>query len=81
MASDSLSQIVTEKLDKKNFQAWKFRMKNFLMGKGYLEFVQEMKKNQFFLMFPINSKCRHSKHGMREPGKLCTGCLSVFQTL
>ena len=39
MASDSLSQIVTEKLDKNNFQAWKFRMTNFLMGKGYWEFI------------------------------------------
>ena len=39
MASDSLSQIVTEKLDKNNFQAWKFRMTNFLMEKGYWEFI------------------------------------------
>ena len=39
MASDSLSQIVTEKLDMNNFQAWKFRMTNFLMGKGYWESI------------------------------------------
>ena len=39
MASDSLSQIVTEKLDKNNFQAWKFRMTNFLMGKGVWEYI------------------------------------------
>ena len=39
MASNSLSQIVTEKLDKNNFQAWKFRMTNFLMGKGYWDFI------------------------------------------
>ena len=39
MASDSLSQIVTEKIDKNNFQAWKFRMTNFLMEKGYWKFI------------------------------------------
>ena len=39
MAFDSLSQIVTEKIDKKNFQAWKFRMTNFLMGKGVWLFI------------------------------------------
>ena len=29
-----------------------------------------MKENQFFLMFPINRKCRHFKDGMRELEKL-----------
>jgi hypothetical protein len=28
-----------EKLDKNNFQVWKFRIMNFLMGKGYWEFI------------------------------------------
>ena len=37
--SDALSSIVNEKLDKNNFQAWKFRMTNFLNGKGYWEFI------------------------------------------
>jgi hypothetical protein len=36
---DGLSQIAIKKLDKKNFQVWKFRIMNFLMGKGYWEFV------------------------------------------
>ncbi len=36
---DCLSQIVIEKLDKNNFQVWKFRIMNFLMGKGYWEFI------------------------------------------
>jgi hypothetical protein len=34
-----LSQIAIEKLDKNNFQVWKFRIMNFLMGKGYWEFI------------------------------------------
>jgi hypothetical protein len=37
--ADDLFQITIEKLDKNNFQVWKFRIMNFLMGKGYWEFV------------------------------------------
>jgi len=37
--ADGLFQITIEKLDKNNFQMWKFRILNFLMGKGYWEFI------------------------------------------
>jgi hypothetical protein len=37
--ADGLSQIAIEKLDKNNFQVWKFRIMNFLMGRGYWEFI------------------------------------------
>jgi hypothetical protein len=37
--ADGLSQIAIEKLNKNNFQVWKFRIMNFLMGKCYLEFI------------------------------------------
>ena len=30
---------ISDKLDKNNFHAWKFRMTNFLMGKGYWEYI------------------------------------------
>ncbi len=36
---DDLFQIAIEKLDKNNFQLWKFRIMNLLMGKGYWEFI------------------------------------------
>ena len=36
---DGFNHIVSEKLDKNNFHAWKFRMTNFLMGKGYWEYI------------------------------------------
>jgi len=36
---DDLFQIAIEKLDKNNFQVWKFRIMNVLMGKGYWEFI------------------------------------------
>ncbi len=36
---DNLSQIAIEKLDKNNFQVWKFKIMNLLMGKGYWEFI------------------------------------------
>ena len=37
--SENLSTIVSEKLEKDNFQAWKFRMTNFLMGKEVWPFI------------------------------------------
>ena len=40
MATENASQIVTEKQDKNNFPAWKFRMTNFLMGKGYWDYIE-----------------------------------------
>ena len=40
MAVENGGQIVTEKLDKNNFPAWKFRMTNFLMGKGYWQYIE-----------------------------------------
>ncbi len=42
--ADGLSQIAIEKLDKNNFQVWKFRIMNFLMGKGYWEFINNDEK-------------------------------------
>ena len=37
---DNINQIVAEKLDKNNFHAWRFRITNFLMGKGYWEYIE-----------------------------------------
>ena len=37
---NTINQIVSEKLDDNNFHAWKFRMNNFLMGKGYWEYME-----------------------------------------
>jgi uncharacterized protein YegL len=41
---NGLSQIAIEKLNKNNFQAWKFRIMNFLMGKGCWEFITSDEK-------------------------------------
>ena len=40
MATENVGQMVTEKLDKNNLPAWKFRMTNFLMGKGYWDYIE-----------------------------------------
>lgn len=37
--SKNLSTIISEKLEKYNFQAWKFWMTNFLIGKGVWPFI------------------------------------------
>ena len=44
MAAENGSKIVTEKLDKNNFPAWRFRMKNFLMGRGYWDYIEEVQE-------------------------------------
>ena len=33
------NHIVSDKLDKINYPAWKFRMTNFLQGKGYWDYI------------------------------------------
>ncbi|MCO5552808.1 hypothetical protein L7F22_006325 [Adiantum nelumboides] len=37
--NDGISGLVSDNLDKNNFHAWKFRMTNFLMGKGYWDYI------------------------------------------
>ncbi|MCO5602687.1 hypothetical protein L7F22_056823 [Adiantum nelumboides] len=37
--NDGISGLVSDKLDKNNFHAWKFRMTNFLMVKGYWDYI------------------------------------------
>ncbi|MCO5613170.1 hypothetical protein L7F22_067446 [Adiantum nelumboides] len=39
--NDGISGFVSDKLDKNNFHAWKFRMTNFLMGKGYWDYIDD----------------------------------------
>jgi hypothetical protein len=53
---DSLFQIAIEKLHKNNFQVWKFRIMNFLMGKGYWEFVTIGEKEPPFLENPTQQQ-------------------------
>ena len=37
--TDTFNQIVSEKLDANNFPTWRFRMTNFLQGKGYWDYI------------------------------------------
>ncbi len=71
--ADGLSQIAIEKLDKNNFQVWKFRIMNFLMGKGYWEFIT--RKNLLSQKTPHNNKFKPIKLGMKKQGKFCIGFL------
>ncbi|KAH7405182.1 hypothetical protein KP509_15G060000 [Ceratopteris richardii] len=43
--ADGMSQLMSDKLDKNNFHAWRFRMTNFLMGKGYWKYIEGENKN------------------------------------
>jgi len=49
---DDLSQIITEKLNKNNFQVWNFTIMKFLMGKGYWEFITSDEKEPLLLKNP-----------------------------
>ncbi|KAH7353113.1 hypothetical protein KP509_19G079100 [Ceratopteris richardii] len=37
------------KLDKNNSHAWRFRMKNFFMGKGYWKYIKGENKNASYI--------------------------------
>jgi hypothetical protein len=50
--ANGLPQIAIEKLNKNNFQVWKFRIMNFLMGKGYWEFITGDEKELTLLENP-----------------------------
>ncbi|KAH7387954.1 hypothetical protein KP509_16G050300 [Ceratopteris richardii] len=42
---DGMTQLMSDKLDKNNFHAWRFKMMNFLMGKGYWKYIEGENKN------------------------------------
>ncbi len=59
--ADGLSQIIIEKLDKNNFQLWKFRIMNFFMGKGYWEFINGDEKKPPLPENPTQQKIQANK--------------------
>jgi hypothetical protein len=56
-----LSQIAIEKLNKNNFQVWKFRIMNFLMGKGYWEFITSDEKKPSLPKNPTQQQIQANK--------------------
>jgi hypothetical protein len=73
--ADSLSQIAIEKLDKNNFQMWKFRIMNFLMGKGYWEVIAGDETKPPVPENPHNNKFKPIKLGMKKQKKSYIGFL------
>ena len=62
MSNDGINQIVAEKLDKNNFHAWWFRLTNFLMGKGYWEYIDgEHKEAPDLLENPTTEQVKEFK--------------------
>jgi hypothetical protein len=63
--ADNLFQIAIEKLTKNNFQVWKFRIMNFLMGKGYWEFTTGEEKEPLLPKNPAQQQIQANKiwHG------------------
>ncbi len=75
--ADGLSQIAIEKLDKNNFQVWKFRIMNFLMGKGYWEFITGDEKEPPFPENPTQQQIQANKTWHEKAMKSCIGFLWV----
>jgi hypothetical protein len=59
--ADGLSQIVIEKLDKNNFQVWKFRIMSFLMRKRCWEFIIDDEKEPPLPENPTQQQIQASK--------------------
>ncbi len=74
--ADGLSQIAIEKLDKNNFQVWKFRIMSFLMGKGYWEFITGDEKKPPFPENPTQQQIQANKTWHEKTRKVLY-CLSV----
>jgi len=72
---DDLSQVTIEKLNKNNFQVWKFRIMNFLVGNVIGSSLPLKKKNLFSEKTPHNNKFKPTKLGMKKLGKSCIGFL------
>jgi hypothetical protein len=59
--ADNLSQIAIGKLNKNKFQVWKFKIMNFLMGKGYWEFIISDEKEPPLLENPTQQHIQANK--------------------
>jgi hypothetical protein len=79
---DNLSQIAIEKLDKNNFQVWKFKIMNFLMGKGYWEFITSDETEPPLLENPTQQQIQANKTWHEKARKvLYSLSLSVFDSM
>jgi len=58
---DGLFQITTRKLNKNNFQVWKFRIMNFFMTKGYWEFIISDEKKPLLPKNPTQQQIQANK--------------------
>ena len=78
MSGENINQIVAEKLAKNNFHARKFRMNNFLMGKGYWEYI-EGEHEEAPVIPEENTTAAHIKSLQRlKPGSQESIALAVY---
>ena len=64
MANSDNMQIVSEKLIEDNFHAWKFRMTNFLQGKGYWDYIEG--ENEAAPECPIQNATPKQRKALRD---------------
>ncbi len=77
---DGLFQIAIYKLDKNNFQVWKFM--NFLMGKGYQEFITSDEKEPPLPKNPTQQQIQANKTWHEKTRKILYWLsVSVFDAM
>jgi hypothetical protein len=69
--ADGLFQITIEKLDKNNFQVWKFKSMNSLMGKGYWKFIISDEKKPILPENFTEEQIQANKTWHEKQGKSC----------
>jgi hypothetical protein len=79
---NDLSQIAIKKLNKNNFQVWKFKIMNFLMGKGYWEFITSDEKEPPLPKNPTQQQIQANKTWHEKGRKiLYWRSVSVFDSM
>jgi hypothetical protein len=80
--ADGFFQITIEKLEKNNFQVWKFKILNFLMGKGYWEFTTSDEKEPPFSKKPTQQQIQTNKTWHEKTRKILYWfSMSVFDSM
>jgi hypothetical protein len=80
--TNGLFPIAIEKLNKNNFQVWKFRIMDFLMGRGYWEFITSDEKEPHLPENPTQQQIQSNKNWHEKIRKILYWLsVSVFNSM
>ena len=64
LLAEGFDQIVSDKLDKNNYPAWKFRMTNFLQEKGYWDYIDG--ENEVAPECPVENSTPEERKALKD---------------